>query len=85
MDRFKTSMIIKCVGPGLVMAGVTSTLIRILFSYKPTCFIKGRKRHQNRKEMKDFGDVENIDTSEEIRTVSNCVRRKENVSQGEAV
>ena len=92
MDTFKTSLVIKCVGPGLVMAGVTTTLIRILFSYKPTCCIKGkqrnlkkraqkgRKRHQDGKEEENFEVVENINIREEIRTVSKSVRRLENLS-----
>ena len=53
-DSSKTSVIIKCLGPGCVMAGITSTLIRILFSYKPACC--GRKLEQSAEE-KDLLDL----------------------------
>ena len=41
-DEMKTTLILKIVGPILVMLGLTFTLLRILFTRVPTSFVKIR-------------------------------------------
>ena len=38
-----TALSSKCMGPGMVMAGIAATLLRILFSYTPTCLVRSSK------------------------------------------
>ena len=46
-ENKKTSLLVKCGGPGLVMVGLTAILLRILFTYKPSIC----NRHRKKKEM----------------------------------
>jgi hypothetical protein len=46
-ENKKTSLLVKCVGPGLVLVGLTAILLRILFTYKPTIC----NRHKKKKEI----------------------------------
>ena len=45
-DNKKIMLALKCVGPCLVMLGVTFMLLRILFTYKPTCLVKLEKEER---------------------------------------
>jgi hypothetical protein len=48
-ENMKTSLLVKCVGPGLVMMGLTAMLLRILFTYKPTICNGHRKKKETSK------------------------------------
>ena len=43
-ENKKTYLLVKCVGPGLVMVGLTAMLLRILFTYKPTICNRFKKK-----------------------------------------
>ena len=45
----KTTLVVKCLGPCLVMLGITFMLLRILFTYKPTCLVKLERRRKKEK------------------------------------
>ena len=53
----KTMLLVKCLGPILVMLGVTCMLLRILFTYKPTCLV--RREGRRKKEKKGNFEEEN--------------------------
>jgi hypothetical protein len=53
-ENKKTSLLVKCVGPGLVMVGLTATLLRILFYMPYTCRKRGEiKKHKGKFEISD--------------------------------
>ena len=55
LNNSSTNLPSKCAGPGLVMAGIAATLLRILFSYTPTCLVlcsEKRKTIENSKDLK---------------------------------
>ena len=42
-------LLVKCLGPVLVMLGLTCMLLRILFTYKPTCLVRMKKSRTKEK------------------------------------
>ena len=48
-EEKKTMLVVMCAGPCLVMLGVTCMLLRILFTYKPTCLVQMERRHKEDK------------------------------------
>ena len=45
-ENKKTSLLVKCVGPGLVMVGLIAILLRILFTYEPTIWNRRKKKKE---------------------------------------
>ena len=81
-ENKKTSLMVKCFGPGLVMVGLTAMLVRILFVYTPyTCRKQGEsKKHKGKGETKKGALNHGADVSNEELYVNDMVAKRDNMS-----
>ena len=79
-------LVLVCAGPGLVMLGVTSMLIRVLFTNTPTVLVRGVGRLVEGEGKKYKIQRERIDDSidKKSRSVSNKIKEIEEKRQREA-
>ena len=72
-DSRNTILVVKCVGPCLVMMGITLMLLRILFTYKPTCLVElGRKKKERKKKKKFRKENERKFEEDEFTMTNKC-------------